>query len=140
MNPSGQAQVHAERTITERSRLLLEINNAIVSHLELAPLLKSISQCLRRELPHDFAGLAIYDPEIRQVVPPFWFLAGKACSPNRLEMDFCAGCAVCVEDAGCCAVSGHARNTLRRLVPRDFMNVSPSLAQSILLGLFNFQS
>jgi len=69
MNASGQAQVHAERTITERSRLLLEINNAIVSHLELAPLLKSISQCLRRELPHDFAGLAIYDPEIRQVVP-----------------------------------------------------------------------
>jgi len=67
MNASGQAQVHTERTLAERSRLLLEINNAIVSHLELAPLLKSISECLRRELPHDFAGLAIYDPEIRQL-------------------------------------------------------------------------
>ncbi len=67
MNASGQAQVHAKRTIAERSRLLLEINNAIVSHLELAPLLKSISECLRRELPHDFAGLAIYDPKIRQL-------------------------------------------------------------------------
>jgi hypothetical protein len=56
MNASGQGKAHAERTIAERSRLLLEINNAIVSHLELAPLLKAISECLRRELPHDFAG------------------------------------------------------------------------------------
>ncbi|HYK39216.1 MAG TPA: sigma 54-interacting transcriptional regulator [Candidatus Eremiobacteraceae bacterium] len=47
-----------------RAQVLLEINNAIASHLELAPLLKAISECLRRELPHDFAGLAIYDPEI----------------------------------------------------------------------------
>src|SRR5215470_16054901 len=52
---------------TNRARLLLEINNAIVSHLELGPLLKAISECLRRELAHDFAGLAIYDPEIKQL-------------------------------------------------------------------------
>jgi len=50
-----------------RAQVLLEINNAIASHLELAPLLKAISECLRRELPHDFAGLAIYDPEVRQL-------------------------------------------------------------------------
>jgi len=67
MNAAGQTQVHTERTIAERSRLLLEIDNAIVSHLELAPLLKSISECLRRELPHDFAGLVFYDHEIRQL-------------------------------------------------------------------------
>jgi formate hydrogenlyase transcriptional activator len=52
---------------TNRAQILLEINNAIVTHLELAPLLRAISECLRRELPHDFAGLAIYDPEIRQL-------------------------------------------------------------------------
>src|SRR5215470_5066635 len=63
----GSGQGTALTTSTERSRLLLEINNAVVSHLELAPLLKSISECLRRELPHDFAGLAIYDPEIGQL-------------------------------------------------------------------------
>lgn len=67
MNAPDQTQVHTERTIAERSRLLLEIDNAIVSHLQLAPLLESISECLRRELPHDFAGLTIYDPEIRQL-------------------------------------------------------------------------
>src|SRR5215475_4703055 len=50
-----------------RAQVLLEINNAIASRLELGPLLKAISECLRRELPHDFAGLAIYDPEIKQM-------------------------------------------------------------------------
>ncbi len=96
MNASGKAQVHAERTIGERSRLLLEINNAIVSHLELAPLLKSISECLRRELPHDFAGLAIYDPEIRQLrvhgldfsaVHPH-FALGESCPSRGLRPDW----------------------------------------------------
>jgi len=55
LNPSG------------RSELLLQINNAIVSHLELSPLLNAVSECLHRQLPHDFAGLAIYDPEIGQL-------------------------------------------------------------------------
>ncbi len=50
-------------TSNERSRLLLEINNAVVSHLELAPLLKAVSNCLRQSMPHDFAGLAMYYPE-----------------------------------------------------------------------------
>ncbi len=54
-------------TSPNRAQILLEINKAIASHLELAPLLKAISECLRRELPHDFAGLAIYDPEIGQL-------------------------------------------------------------------------
>ena len=64
MDTISSSQAKPRDSIAERARLLLEINNAIVSNLELAPLLKSISECLRRELPHDFAGLAIYDPEI----------------------------------------------------------------------------
>ena len=59
--PSGPS------TSTNRAQVLLEINNAIATHLELGPLLKAVSECLRRELPHDFAGLAIYDPEIGQL-------------------------------------------------------------------------
>ncbi|MFO0698239.1 MAG: hypothetical protein U0236_03340 [Nitrospira sp.] len=38
-----------------RERLLLEINNAVVSHLDLRELLKSIFVCLRRVIPHDAA-------------------------------------------------------------------------------------
>ena len=67
MNASGQAQANTELRIAARSELLLEINNAIVSHLELGPLLKAVSECLRRELPHDFAGLALYDHETGQL-------------------------------------------------------------------------
>ena len=51
------------RPPTDRARVLLEINNAIVSHLDLAKVLQSISDCLRREIKHDFAAMALYNAE-----------------------------------------------------------------------------
>jgi len=51
------------RLPAERARVLLEINNAVVSHLDLAEVLRSVSACLRREIKHDFAALALYNPE-----------------------------------------------------------------------------
>jgi formate hydrogenlyase transcriptional activator len=62
---AGRDGFGAERAAdpSEQAQLLLEINNAVVSHLELAPLLRAVSGCLRRAMPHDFAGLAMYDPE-----------------------------------------------------------------------------
>jgi hypothetical protein len=56
------AHLHAQFP-SDRARVLLEINNAVVSHLDLARVLQSVSECLRRELNHDFAALAIYDEE-----------------------------------------------------------------------------
>lgn len=44
-----------------RSELLLEINNAVVSILDLRELLKAISVCLRRIVHHDFAALLLHD-------------------------------------------------------------------------------
>ena len=70
MDSASQAARQQSRTAqssSDRAQLLLEINNAIVSHLDLAQLMKAISGCLRREIPHDFAGLSIYDAE-RQVL------------------------------------------------------------------------
>jgi formate hydrogenlyase transcriptional activator len=46
----------------DRSRLLLEINNILVSTLDLRELLSAISACLKRVMPHDGASLALYDP------------------------------------------------------------------------------
>src|SRR5262249_15788366 len=60
----AQQQLALERDHVE---LLLEVNNAIVSHLALPELLKSISACLRRVLPHDFAGMALYDADRDQL-------------------------------------------------------------------------
>ncbi|MBS1852242.1 MAG: sigma 54-interacting transcriptional regulator [Acidobacteria bacterium] len=51
----------------DRARVLLEINNAVVSHLDLAEVLNAISACLRREIQHDFAALALYDAELNEL-------------------------------------------------------------------------
>ena len=47
----------------DRSQLLLEINNAVVSTLDLEELLRAVSSSLQRLLPHDFADLILRDAE-----------------------------------------------------------------------------
>jgi formate hydrogenlyase transcriptional activator len=54
-----QEQLSRER---DRLRLLLEVNNALVSNLDLRELLKQIAACLRRVIRHDYTALALYDP------------------------------------------------------------------------------
>ncbi len=46
----------------DRLKLLLEVNNTVVSTLELRTLIKKISQCLRQSLKHDYTSLVLYDP------------------------------------------------------------------------------
>jgi formate hydrogenlyase transcriptional activator len=64
-----EAQCQQQRLAHERDRsqLLLEINNTLISNLNLRELLSSISNCLRRVLPHDAAGLALYDKAINKL-------------------------------------------------------------------------
>jgi formate hydrogenlyase transcriptional activator len=61
---SAQQQLKYER---DRLRLVLEINNAVVSHLELPKLLKAISGYLGRVIPHDLAWFCLYDPTTHQL-------------------------------------------------------------------------
>lgn len=58
-----------ERAERERKRnqLLLEINNAVISHLDLEQLVKTISATLREIMPHDAAGIALYEPEFNHL-------------------------------------------------------------------------
>lgn len=61
----------AEQSLTrqlERERLMLEINNAVVSHLELPKLLTAVSACLRQVIPHDVAGFCVYDAETNRLL------------------------------------------------------------------------
>jgi formate hydrogenlyase transcriptional activator len=51
----------------ERSELLLEVNNMLISNLNLRELVSEISICLRRVIPHELAGLALYDPATEQL-------------------------------------------------------------------------
>src|SRR5215510_2874624 len=57
----AQSEISQER---DRLRLLLKVNNAIASHLDLHDLLHAISQTLGDYIPHDFTALATYDDEI----------------------------------------------------------------------------
>jgi len=66
---SQNAQLYQQELARERDRLrlLLEVNNALVSTLDLHQLLSSISACLRRVMNHDYASLGLYEPEAQQV-------------------------------------------------------------------------
>jgi formate hydrogenlyase transcriptional activator len=58
---------HLARQQSERLGLLLEINNAVVSNLDLQSLMKTISYCLAKVSQYDTVGLALYDPETNQL-------------------------------------------------------------------------
>lgn len=53
-----------EAALAERRRLLIEINNAIITNLNKDDLFHTICTVLRRAIPCDKAGLSLYDPEL----------------------------------------------------------------------------
>jgi len=59
---AAQRQLTRER---DRQRLLLEVNNAVVAHLDLDALFTAVSSCLRTVIQHDGSSLLLYDPETR---------------------------------------------------------------------------
>jgi formate hydrogenlyase transcriptional activator len=58
----AQAQLSFER---DRLRLLLEVNNAVVSHLGMDEMFPAISGSLARVVQHDACSLLLYDPDTR---------------------------------------------------------------------------
>src|SRR5881296_2051336 len=56
----AQQELASER---DRLRLMLEVNNALVSNLEPRALFSAIATCLRRVVTHDYTSLAVYDGE-----------------------------------------------------------------------------
>ena len=59
---ASQQQLERER---DRVRLLLEVNNAVVSHLDLDELFPAVSACLRKVVQHDGSALVLHDPQTR---------------------------------------------------------------------------
>ncbi|HEV8329271.1 MAG TPA: sigma 54-interacting transcriptional regulator [Nitrospiraceae bacterium] len=60
---SAQRQLKYER---DRVQLLLQVNNAVVSHLDLDDLFTAVSACLRKVIRHDGSSLVLYEPETHQ--------------------------------------------------------------------------
>ncbi len=61
---SVQQQLKEER---DRLSLLLEVNNTVVSALDLHELLNAVSASLRRLVPHEYASLSLYDAETQSL-------------------------------------------------------------------------
>jgi formate hydrogenlyase transcriptional activator len=64
----GEVQVAQEQLRRERDRLrlLLDVNNAVVSHLDLEHLFTAVSACLRHVIRHDGSSLLLSDAETNQ--------------------------------------------------------------------------
>ena len=65
MANENDSLTHLQDLTRERDhlRLLLEVNNAVVSNLELSDLFTSICSALRRVIPHEITSLYLYVPE-----------------------------------------------------------------------------
>ena len=64
-----RAQAYQRQLAQERDRLrvLLEVNNAMVSKLDLRALLNAISASLRRVIHHEYTSLALYEEDKNQM-------------------------------------------------------------------------
>ncbi|MGH9679654.1 MAG: GAF domain-containing protein [Candidatus Acidiferrales bacterium] len=64
-----RAQAYQRQLAEERDRLrvLLEVNNAVVSKLDLHSLLTAISASLRRVIHHEYTSLALYEPAMNEM-------------------------------------------------------------------------
>jgi formate hydrogenlyase transcriptional activator len=60
-----EAQKYQESLARERDRLriLLEVNNAVASRLELHDFLESVSRCLQQILSHELVSISLVEPE-----------------------------------------------------------------------------
>ncbi len=58
------AAAEAER---DRYQLLLEINNAVVTRLDLGSVLHAISDSIRKVIPHDSASISLYDRKTNEL-------------------------------------------------------------------------
>ena len=83
---AGEArrELTAER---DRLRLLLEVNNAVVKHLDLHELLAAVSASLRAVLHHEFISLSLYDPAREELrVHVLDFAEGKGLVREGISM------------------------------------------------------
>ncbi|MEJ2007263.1 MAG: sigma 54-interacting transcriptional regulator [Acidobacteriota bacterium] len=107
--------------ITERKKaeeaLLLEISTVLLSNLDVRELFAAIAATLRRTMPHEYATLALYSPETKEL--RLWSLEHEQTEPalQRLML------APAQE-----AMAGHVMNSRQPLVLNDVAS-SPLSAQ-----------
>jgi formate hydrogenlyase transcriptional activator len=65
----GFSKVTRDFTARKRAEeaLLLEITNVLLSNLDIRKLLAAVSASIRQVAPHEYASLALYDPELKKL-------------------------------------------------------------------------
>ena len=81
---SAQQALTRER---DRLQLLLEVNNAVVSRLDLDQVFASVSGFLRRLIPHEHSSLLLYEPETRQYRKHVPVIAGNEVVVKDCQID-----------------------------------------------------
>ncbi|HTV53991.1 MAG TPA: sigma 54-interacting transcriptional regulator [Terriglobia bacterium] len=68
-NLQGFSKVTRDFTARKRAEeaLLLEITNVLLSNLDIRKLLAAVSASIRQVAPHEYASLALYDPELKRL-------------------------------------------------------------------------
>jgi len=87
-----RAQAYQRQLAQERDRLrvLLEVNNAVVSKLDLHGLLNAISASLRRVIHHEYTSLAVFEPatnKMRMLALDFPQGKGLICEEMRMPLE-----------------------------------------------------
>jgi formate hydrogenlyase transcriptional activator len=73
----------------DRLRLLLDVNNAVVSHLDLRELFHAIAASLRRVIPQEYTSLTLYDEQRQSLrIHALAFPAGKGLVQEALDVPF----------------------------------------------------
>ena len=139
-----EAQFHQNNLVRERDRsqLLLEINNTLVSNLNLRELLSAISHCLNTVMPHDAAALALYDESLKQLrLTALDFPAHEEpCAPGEIiPLETPAGLAFTTREP---VLSDYSRTEDARVISSGLKSgcTAPLLFRDRTLGVLSIKS
>ncbi len=126
-----QRQLARER---DRQRLLLEVNNAVVAHLDLDALFTAVSACLRKVLEHDGSSLLLYNAETGQ-----WRIQVLDFSSNKSFIEEGGG-EDCPQSPSCQAITTGKPALFRERDLREMAGSSPIAQELLDRGLKSFCS
>jgi formate hydrogenlyase transcriptional activator len=112
----------------DRAKLLLEINNALVSNLDLRDLVTSIGECLQQFIRYDAAVLYLYDPDTNS-------LREHSLDTDSEREIFGKGLVLPIEGSA----SGKAFTTRRMVITnsRDLESLAPEVKELIRAANIN---
>ncbi len=147
----AEAEEYQRQLTRERDRLkvLLDITNILVSNLDHKQLLSNISACLRRLIRHDFASVALYQPDRNELC----FLAldfpggsGLICEEKHEPVSSCPVGLACTTRKPVVLHSGNRQefdcSVFQVLTAKGFQSacILPLISKDRVLGALNLAS